>query len=199
MIHPPKLILASASPRRRELLAGLGFPFEVVPADVAEHEEPDSDPREMVCHNAALKAGWVAARRPEALVLGADTTVCIDGRVLNKPRDLEEARAMLLRLSGRTHAVYTGLAVRRGRDRPAADVAVASEVTFKVLDRNAIDRYFSLVDPLDKAGAYAIQEGTDLIIDGWRGSYTNVIGLPVEETKQILTRCGLYGESREIN
>jgi septum formation protein len=195
----PQLILASASPRRRELLASLGLQFEVMPAEVVEHEAEDSEPRAMVRHNATLKAEWVAARRPEALVLGADTTVFIEGQVLNKPRDLAEARAMLLRLSGRTHTVYTGLAVRRGCDHLAADTGVASEVIFKVLDRNVIDRYFSLVNPLDKAGAYAIQEGADLIIDGWRGSYSNVVGLPVEETKQILTRCGLCRESRAIN
>ena len=197
--RPPQLILASASPRRRELLAGLGYRFEVMPAEVEEHEAPDSDPREMVRHNAALKAGWVAARRPEALVLGADTTVFIDATVLNKPRDLAEARAMLGRLSGRTHTVYTGIAVRRGCDRLAIDAGVASEVTFKVLNRTVIDRYLALVNPLDKAGAYAIQEGSELIIEGWRGSYTNIVGLPVEETKQILTRGGLYGESPEIN
>ena len=194
-----KLILASASPRRRELLASLGLQFEVMPAEVVEHEAPDCEPREMVRHNAALKAGWVAARCPEALVLGADTTVFIDGRVLNKPHDLAEARSMLCKLSGRTHTVFTGLAVRRARDWLAADTGVASEVTFKVLDHNVIDRYLAIVNPLDKAGAYAIQEGTDLIIEGWKGSYSNVVGLPVEETKQILTRCGLWGESREIN
>jgi septum formation protein len=188
---PPLLILASASPRRRELLAGLGVPFEVMPAEVVEHESPDSDPRDMVRHNAALKAEWVAARRPEALVLGADTTVFIDGVVLNKPPDVAAARAMLGRLSGCTHTVYTGLAVRRQRDRLVIDEGVASEVTFKSLDAAVITRYLSLVNPLDKAGAYAIQEGTDLIIAGWRGSYTNIVGLPVEETKQILTRCGL--------
>jgi septum formation protein len=197
--HPPQLILASASPRRRELLAGLGLRFEVIPAEVVEHEAPDSDPREMVRHNAALKAGWVSARRPEALVLGADTTVFIDAIVLNKPRNLDEARAMLGRLSGRTHTVYTGIAVRRICDKLAVDEGVASEVTFKMLDRGMIDRYFALVNPLDKAGAYAIQEGTELIIEGWRGSYTNIVGLPVEETKQILTRCGLYGELPEIH
>jgi septum formation protein len=98
---------------------------------------------------------------------------------------------MLSRLSGCTHTVCTGLAVRRHCDRLAIDEGVASEVTFKSLDAAVIARYLSLVNPLDKAGAYAIQEGTDLIIAGWRGSYTNIVGLPVEETKQILTRCGL--------
>jgi septum formation protein len=177
----------------------MGYRFEVFPADVVEHEAPDSDPGEMVRHNSALKAGWVAARRPEALVLGADTIVFVDGIVLNKPRDLPEARAMLGRLSGRSHTVYTGIAVRRACDGLAVDSGVASEVTFKVLGREVIDRYFTLVNPLDKAGAYAIQEGTELIIEGWRGSYTNIVGLPVEETKQILTRCGLCRESPEIH
>jgi len=196
---PPKLILASASPRRRELLAGLDVGFEVMPAEVVEHEAPDADPREMVRHNAALKADWVAARRPDALVLGADTTVFIGGVVLNKPRDFAEAAAMLGRLSGRTHTVYTGLAIRRQRDQLAIDEGVASEVTFKPLDAVIITRYLALVNPLDKAGAYAIQEGTDLIIAGWRGSFTNIVGLPVEETKQILTRCGLCQDLSETH
>ncbi len=195
---PPQLILASASPRRRELLAGLGLHFEVMPAAIVEHEAPDSDPREMVRHNAALKAEWVSVRRPDAVILGADTTVFVNGIVLNKPRDLDDARSMLGRLSGRTHTVYTGIAIRRACDGLAIDAGVASEVTFKLLDRGTIDRYFALVNPLDKAGAYAVQEGTGLIIEGWRGSYTNIVGLPVEETKQILTRCGLCGESSEI-
>lgn len=196
---PPELILASASPRRRELLAGLGVKFEVLAAEVTEHEAPDADPRAMVRHNAALKAEWVARLRPRALVLGADTTVFVDGVVLNKPRDLAEARAMLRRLSGRPHAVYTGLAVRRQADGLAVDEGVESQVTFKVLDEAVIDRYLARVNPLDKAGAYAIQEETGLIIAGWSGSYTNIVGLPVEETKQILTRCGLYQDYREID
>ncbi|OHE82209.1 MAG: septum formation protein Maf [Verrucomicrobia bacterium RIFCSPLOWO2_12_FULL_64_8] len=191
-IPPPRLILASASPRRRELLARLGLPFNVVIPEVAEHEATDADPRAMVLHNAALKAGWVAARHPAAFVLGADTTVCLDDFVLNKPADPAAARAMLRRLAGRTHTVHTGLVLRRARDGLELSEAVASEVTFKPLDEDAITRYLRLVNPLDKAGAYAIQEGTDLIIAGWRGSYTNIVGLPLDETKQILTRGGLY-------
>jgi len=187
---PSALILASASPRRRELLAGLGVRFTVVVPEVTEHEAPDADPRHMVRHNAALKADWVAARHPDALVLGADTVVFLDGLVLNKPRDLAEARAMLRRLSGRTHVVCTGVALRRQRDGLARDEAAESEVTFKTLDNGIMDRYFAQVNPLDKAGGYAIQEATDLIIAGWRGSYTNIVGLPVETVKQILTSCG---------
>jgi septum formation protein len=185
------LVLASASPRRQQLLAGMGLAFDVMPAEVTEHEAEDADPRTMVAHNAALKADWVAALRPAAFVLGADTTVFIDQTVLNKPRDLTEARAMLKRLAGRTHTVFTGLALRRACDRLHLDEGVASEVTFKNFDDTVIDAYFGLVNPLDKAGAYGIQEGRELIIAGWRGSFTNIMGLPVEETKQILTRAGL--------
>jgi septum formation protein len=185
------LILASASPRRRELLAQAGIPFTVVVADVVEHEAEDADPREMVRHNAALKADWVAARHPEATVLGADTTVFIENTVLNKPRDAADARAMLRRLSGRTHTVFTGMAIRRLSDGLKLDQGVASEVTIKPLDEATIELYLSRVHTLDKAGGYAIQEQTDLIVAGFTGSLTNIVGLPVEEMKQLLTRAGL--------
>lgn len=188
---PSRLILASASPRRRELLAGLGYDFTIVPAEVTEHEESDADPREMVKHNAALKADWVAARHPDATVIGADTTVFIDSTVLNKPGDAAEARAMLRRLSGRTHTVFTGLAVRRVADGLKLDHGVASEVTFKVLDEAVIELYLSRVHTLDKAGGYAIQEHGDLIVAGYTGSLTNIVGLPVDEMKQLLTQAGL--------
>ena len=189
----PRLILASASPRRKELLASLGVDFDIVPAEVTEHEAPDADPREMVRHNAALKADWVAARHPEATVIGADTTVFIDQTVLNKPRDATEARAMLRRLSGRTHTVFTGLAVRRTRDGLKLDRGVASEVTFKVLDEAVIEEYLRHVQTLDKAGGYAIQERGDLIVAGFTGSLTNIVGLPLEEMKQLLTLAGQNG------
>lgn len=187
----PRLILASASPRRRELLGGLGVAFEVVVAQVVEHEEASTDPRVMVAHNSALKADWVSARHPDALVLGADTTVFIDNQALNKPADGAEARAMLRRLSGRTHTVFTGLAVRRASDGLKIDEGVASDVTFKAFGDDVIEAYLAKVHTLDKAGGYGIQEQADLIVAGYRGSFTNIVGLPVEMTKQILTRCGL--------
>ena len=186
-----RLILASASPRRRELLAQLGVSFEVVTAQVDEHEETTTDPRTMVAQNAALKADWVSAREPDAIVLGADTTVSIDDLALNKPRDRAEARTMLCRLSGRTHRVYTGLVLRRGRDRMRIDEIVVSEVTFKPLDETTVTEYLTRVNTLDKAGGYAIQEHGDLIVAGYTGSFSNIVGLPLETTKQILTRCGL--------
>ena len=190
---PPPFILASASPRRRELLVQFGLPFEVVVAQVKEHEEASTDPRVMVAHNAALKADWVAARRPEALVLGADTTVYLDGAALNKPRDAADARAMLRRLSGRTHSVFTGLALRHTARGLSRDVVVTSEVTLRVLDDAIIEAYLARVHTLDKAGGYAIQEHGELIVAGYAGSLTNIVGLPLEKLKQILTECGHWG------
>lgn len=187
----PRLILASASPRRRELLSELGIPFDVVVAEVTEHEESTTDPRVMVAHNAALKADWVAERHPDAVVLGADTTVFIDGHSLNKPANALEARAMLRRLSGRSHTVFTGLAIRRTRDGLKIDDGVASTVTFKVLTDETIERYLSLVHTLDKAGGYGIQDHSELLVERFEGSLTNIVGLPLETTKHILTRCGL--------
>ncbi len=187
----PRLILASASPRRRELLGQLGVPFEVVVAQVTEHEESTTDPRVMVAHNAALKADWVAARQPDAVVLGADTTVFIDGAALNKPANGVEARAMLRRLSGRSHTVFTGLALRHVASGLKIDEGVASEVTFKTIYDAVIEAYLARVHTLDKAGGYGIQDHPELIIAGYSGSLSNIIGLPVDTTKQILTRGGL--------
>jgi septum formation protein len=193
MSAQPPVILASASPRRRELLAQLGVAFTVVTAAVTEHEDPASEPKAMVAHNAALKADWVAARNPGAFVLGADTTVFIEGTVLNKPADGTEAREMLRRLSGRTHTVFTGLAVRRASDGLRLDDGEASEVTFKEFGDDVIEAYLAKVHTLDKAGGYGIQDHSELIVASYRGSLSNIVGLPLETTKQILTRCGLLG------
>jgi septum formation protein len=174
-MHQP-LILASASPRRREILSRLGFVFAVVPAEVTEHEPVATEtPREMVTHNAALKADWVATRHRDSVVLGADTTVFLDGFVFHKPADLADARAMLLRLSGKTHSVFTAVVVRSKHCN--AEIGVESRVTFRALDDALIDRYFSGCHPLDKAGAYGIQDGGELIVERYTGSLTNIIGL----------------------
>ena len=191
----PRFILASASPRRRELLGQLALPFDVIVADVTEHEAEDADPRLMVAHNAALKADWVASRHPAAVVLGADTTVFIDQTVLNKPRDLDDARAMLRRLAGRTHTVFTGVALRQSSSGLKIDEGVASQVTFRAFDNAVMETYLQRVDVLDKAGAYGIQDGRELIVERWEGSFSNIMGLPMEVTKQILTRAGLLADS----
>jgi len=182
-----RLILASASPRRRELLAQLGYPFDVVVAEVTEHEDPATDPRVMVAHNAALKADWVAARHPDAVVLGADTTVFLDGAAINKPRDLDDARSMLRRLSGREHTVCTGVAVRRLSSGLKIDQGVSSQVEFKPFGDALIEDYLLRVNTLDKAGAYSVQDHTDMIVARYSGSFSNIMGLPMEATKQILT------------
>lgn len=185
------LILASASPRRRELLAALGARFEVVVANVTEHEDPELDPRVMVARNSALKADAVAAFYPQAWVLGADTTVFIDGHALNKPADLDAARAMLRRLGGRTHTVFTGVALRHAARGVREDFGVASEVEFRALADTDIEAYLQRVHVLDKAGAYAIQEHGERLVAARRGSLSNIVGLPQDEVRELLTRHGV--------
>ena len=194
MTATPRLILASASPRRRELLARFELPFTVEVAEVTEHEDPATDPRVMVRHNAAIKADWVAARHPAAWVLAADTTVFLDGHALNKPRDESEARAMLRRLSGRTHTVFTGLALRRHATNYRAEAGEASDVTFRLLTEEVISSYLALVHTLDKAGGYGIQEHGEMLVASHSGSISNIIGLPLDATKQILTNAGLLAD-----
>ncbi len=186
-----KFILASVSPRRKELLARIGARFEIIPADVEENNAGDDDPEAMVRENAALKAGWVADRYPDRFVLGSDTTVHLDGRVLNKPVDMSEAKRMLQRLSDRTHVVYTGVTLICRSGQVEETIGVRSEVTFKELSDEIIGRYFEIVNPLDKAGSYGIQEGTDLIIESFNGSHSNIMGLPIDETKAMLERHSL--------
>lgn len=188
--HPQRLILASASPRRRELLARMGLKFEVLPADVEEDNELLSGPADMVSANAALKAAALSPLHPDALVLGSDTTVALDDAVLNKPNDMKEAVSMLRNLSGRSHTVYTAVALF-WQDGRLEDVFVeSSEVRFKAFDEDVIERYFKRVNPLDKAGAYGIQEGRELIIDSVDGSVENVMGLPVQALERWLNEQG---------
>ena len=186
-----KFILASASPRRKELLERIGARFDILPAQVEEFEEGHENPEAMVRENAALKASWVDRKHPDRFVLGSDTTVHLDGKVLTKPADLEEAKRMLRRLAGRTHVVYTGVSLQCQNRGIEDSSGVHSEVTFKPFDDETIERYFGMVNPLDKAGAYGIQEGTELIIDSFRGSHSNIMGLPIDETKRMLGRHNL--------
>lgn len=188
--HPQRLILASASPRRSELLERIGLRFEVCPADVEEHNAADEGPERMVLHNAALKAEALAARFAEGVVLGSDTTVALDGTVLNKPVDMDEARAMLKRLSGREHTVYTAVALRWADGNFREDFVEASQVRFKPLDDAIISAYFKCVNPLDKAGAYGIQSGREMIIEAVDGSVENVMGLPIQALEARLMEHG---------
>ena len=188
---PLRFILASASPRRTELLREVGLPHSVEVAAVTEHEDPSTDPRVMVLHNARLKAMTVARKFPSALVLGADTTVALGDSALNKPADLAESRAMLRRLSGREHTVHTGVCLvclDRGLQEEAD---ITAWVRFRTLSEDDITRYQSLVNTLDKAGAYGIQEGREIIIDDYQRPISTIMGLPVEYVAERLEALGL--------
>ena len=193
MSVPLRFLLASASPRRTELLRAAGIPHTVEVAAVTEHEDPRTDPREMVLHNARLKAAAVARLHPSALVLGADTTVALGDRALNKPADLAESRTMLRSLSGREHVVHTGVCLLC----PALGIDEAHDVTawvrFRPLSEEDITRYQAMVNTLDKAGAYGIQEGREIIIEDYQAPLSTIMGLPVEFVRERLAALGVLG------
>jgi len=176
----PPLILASASPRRSDLLRQLRVEFKVVPADLPEIHHEQLTARELCQINAYRKARFVAKKAPDALVLAADTLVYLHSMLFGKPGDIQEAYQMLRRLEGRSHQVVTGICLLHLRGHRQAVFAETTTVAFKPLDEAAIARYLSRVNPLDKAGAYAIQEHGDLIVKEITGSYSNVVGLPME-------------------
>ncbi len=191
------LVLASASPRRAELLRQVGIAFEVRISDVAEDgDAPGVDPAAVVELHARQKALDVAAGAPGRLVLGADTVVVLDGRVLGKPGDADEAREMLRALSGRTHEVITGVALAR-QDGAEAEVLalehVRTKVTFRDLREAEIEAYVAGGEPMDKAGAYGIQGRGALLVRKIEGCYSNVVGLPLSRTWEMLTALGPGG------
>ncbi len=186
------LVLASQSPRRSELLTAAGISFTVRARPVREEREPDEQPDDYVRRLAWTKASasWASGGHdPNEIVLGADTVVVLDQEVLEKPRDVEDAKRMLGLLSGREHIVMTGICLRV-QDASWSHVE-QTEVTFAPMTRIEIESYVDSGEPFDKAGGYAIQEHSELIVANYRGSFTNIVGLPLETTKQILTRCGL--------
>ena len=186
----PQLVLASTSPRRRELLAQLGVPFEVLAPAVDEQPLPAELATDHVCRLALAKARAAAAQLgPQACVLGADTVVVLDGQILGKPVDRDDAAAMLRRLSGRTHTVLSAVARVLG----GAHVVHLSEshVTFRTLSPAEIAAYCATGEPLDKAGAYAIQGRAAAFIRHLEGSYSGVMGLPLYETAELLTAAGV--------
>jgi septum formation protein len=188
------LVLGSGSPRRRELLARAGVAFEVMPADIAEEARPGEAPAALAERLAREKARAVAARigtSPRRIVLGADTIVVIDGDVLGKPRDAEDAVRLLGRLVGRAHVVLTGVAiVASDRIDAAATRVVASRVAMRAATEAEIRRYVATGEPLDKAGAYAAQGEGRRFIASIEGSESNVIGLPIDETLALLRAEG---------
>ncbi len=182
----PPLILASASPRRAELLRQLVAEFKIIPSDAAEVSDEHLSPYELCQLNAHRKARAVAKKIPDDLVLGADTLVFLGREILGKPRNLADARRMLARLQGRTHQVVTGVCLMHLRTHREKVFAVSTDVTFLPLTAAQIRDYLSKMNPLDKAGAYAIQEHGDLIVSEISGSYSNVVGLPMEQLRSEL-------------
>ncbi|MBW2107253.1 MAG: septum formation inhibitor Maf [Deltaproteobacteria bacterium] len=191
----PGLILASASPRRRDLLTQAGLPFTVIPSTVDETALTAGPPEVQVRMLAQAKAKQVAARFPDHWVIGADTLVVIDGRVLGKPKDRTEARAMLHRLSGRTHTVWTGYCLCCKDVAQSICDAVDTKVQFKTLSAGEIAWYVNTSEPYDKAGGYAAQGLGSTLIKRIEGSYTNVVGLPVCEVVETLVRVGVVRRS----
>ena len=183
-----KLILASASPRRRDLLCEAGIEIRVVPAHIDEQALPRELPAEHVRRLAGAKADHVAAQMPDCLVLGADTVVAHQNRIFGKPDSLDDAKTMLNTLSGSAHEVLTGVCLRRLNPECLQCWVCRTKVCFRELTPNVIDRYCSLVNPLDKAGAYAIQEHGEMLISSIDGLMSNVIGLPVEEVLERLKK-----------
>lgn len=187
----PRFILASGSPRRRSLLSEAGYEFEVVSPPVDEVAHTWLTIRELTMWNAARKASGVSQISPDAVVLAADTLVTIEGDVLGKPSDFEDAVKILLRLSGRAHEVWTAVRIchaARGKSQSFHEI---SRVHFRPLDEHAIRNYLAKVDPLDKAGAYAAQGHGTEIIERIEGSYSNVVGLPMEAVMRALDAFGI--------
>ena len=188
-LHSPPLVLASQSPRRIELLREAGYSFDILVPEVEEAHDASLTPEALTVENARRKAAAGAALRPEALVIGADTLVYVDGDPLGKPKDLDEALAMMRRLSGRQHQVCTGVYLAREGGSAGEGFHVITEVTFKPLTNALIQAYHARVNPLDKAGAYGIQECSEMILHHYEGSWTNVMGLPMEKLVEVLGKA----------
>lgn len=179
-------ILASGSPRRKELLSEIISEFKVIPSTAVEIKSHSDGPLGLVCENARLKAETVSQENHSCWVLGADTLVFLGDQPFGKPNDMSEAVSMLSSLSGKSHTVATGICLKcavLGREKIFADQSV---VTFKDLKTEDIEAYFQKVNPLDKAGGYAIQTCPEMIIDKFEGSLSNVIGLPIEKLRKQL-------------
>lgn len=180
-------VLASASPRRRQLLAQAGIEFEIVESGVDEHRADGETGPDFALRMACEKALAVSLRRPDALILGADTVVEIEGEILGKPQDRSEARMMLHKLSGRVHRVFTGFALARAGSLVESD-AIVSGVRFRELSEAEVEQYIATNEPYDKAGGYAIQGDAGDFIAAVEGSTANVMGLPIDEVLEALRR-----------
>ena len=195
MDNLPPVILASASPRRSELLASMDIDFEVVPSHVEELIDGYDFIPDLCEANARIKAEPIADIHPECLVIAADTMVYLEDTLYGKPTDIDDAHRMLTRLQGRTHQVTTGVSLIYHNEEISKSFSVITNVTFLSLDDGQISEYLAKIDPLDMAGAYAIQEHKQMIAKRVSGSVSNVVGLPVERLKEELNN--LFGEKVE--
>jgi len=184
-------ILASGSPRRKQLLKKIIPDFKVISSDAEELKSHSGGPLTLVEENAKKKAIPVAANNPSCWVLGADTLVFYQKEILGKPKDLDEAVEMLSFLSGKTHEVATGVSLQCNELNIVKTFSETSSVTFKPISKQEVRLYFKEVNPLDKAGAYAIQTNADMIIDRFVGSYSNVVGLPLESLGKVLKELSI--------
>lgn len=180
-------VLASSSPRRQELLKQIIPQFICHSPQGEEDNSTTGSPSELVIKNASFKTAEVAAIFPHAYVLGSDTTVALDNEIFHKPKDLDEAFSMAKRLAGNTHQVHTGVCIQNIDAHFSLSFAEVSEVKFLPYDQARIEKYFSLINPLDKAGGYSIQEHRELIVEEFSGSYFNIMGLPIERIRQELS------------
>lgn len=187
----PNFILASQSPRRKDLLEQAGFAFEVIPGNFDEGSVPLDKPESYARLLALEKANQIGNQYPDSWVIGADTVVCIDGSILGKPHSKQDAHRMLNLLSGQTHQVVTGYALIKNAEQKLFTDAVRTDVSFKTLSTEEIEWYIHTSEPFDKAGGYAIQGLGTFLVKGIRGSYTNVVGLPVCEVIELLYREGI--------
>jgi septum formation protein len=182
----PPLILASSSPRRRHLLTEHGYTFRVVPADITEITPPHMSPGEITLYNARAKSIFVSRAEPESLVMGVDTLVAFEGAVLGKPENMRAAFNMVKRLNGRTHDVYSGVWLRHAESKRERGFIDITRVRFRKLTDAQLRAYLARIGPLDKAGAYAAQEDRGELIEAIEGSFSNVIGLPMEALAKTL-------------
>lgn len=181
-----RLILASGSPRRRELLTRMGYQFEIIVPNVDENVSGHA--RDVVAVLSRRKAEAVAQGEKSGIIIASDTLVSLNGQALGKPRDEEDARRMLRLLSGKTHEVFTGVTIIDAANGRSETQAVRTGVIFRELSDGEIASYVATGEPMDKAGAYAIQGGAHGFVEGFEGSYENVIGFPVDEIRQMLKR-----------
>ena len=188
-----ELILASASSRRKELLAQIGVPFQSAAMDIDESVRLNELPNDYVMRLAREKARACLEHNPDSVVLAADTTVVVEGEILGKPENSEHAQRMLRQLSGKNHQVLTGIAVaKRIKDEiTIASRVVVTDVSFAAISNQQIAQYIKTGEPMDKAGAYAIQGKAALFVERIEGSYSNVVGLPLAETGKLLQDFGI--------